>query len=180
MDVGATRARARAGCRSAALLALVSCQVTLRLDGYDFGGSGGSGGDSSTSTLQPGRAGGDASPTAPPTDATDATDASDVPSNTGAMPPDAADVPPSAGDVPRNSLGLWFLADDGVIAQPDGSISTWSDRSGNGQDASQPVLAQRPTLELRDDGMPMVSFDGTNDSFVLPPGFAAFDGASFF
>jgi hypothetical protein len=184
--------------------------VTLQLDGYDFGGSGGDGSTSTLQPGGGGGAAGSNAPPSYPPDASDATSngggsgsADTACAEACALPhatPDCSDAGCAiracagpwrdtngvaadgceSGDVPRDALGLWFLADDGVVAQLDGSISTWSDRSGNGTDASQPALAQRPALEVRPDGMPMLSFDGTNDSLALPPGFATFDGASFF
>ena len=84
------------------------------------------------------------------------------------------------GDVPADGLTLWFMADRGAVVQPDGSVSAWIDQSPNGFTATQPVLGQRPTWQVQADGHAMLSFDGTNDFFDLPPGFATFVGASFF
>jgi hypothetical protein len=85
-----------------------------------------------------------------------------------------------AGDVPSDGLTLWFMADRGVAMQPDGSVSAWIDQSPSGYTATQPVPARRPTWQVQGDGLPMPSFDGTDDYFELPPGFASFAGASFF
>jgi hypothetical protein len=83
------------------------------------------------------------------------------------------------GDVPAAGLALWFMADRGVVIQ-DAYVSTWLNQSSDGYAATQAVAAQRPELQTRPDGMPMLSFDGTNDYLDLPRGFARFDGASFF
>jgi hypothetical protein len=86
-----------------------------------------------------------------------------------------------AGDVPSDQLTLWFMADQGVTTAADGSVTTWIDQSPGNRSASQPVLAQRPTLVSAPPGqLPMLSFDGTNDFLDLPPGFSTFTGASFF
>jgi hypothetical protein len=85
-----------------------------------------------------------------------------------------------AGDVPSDGLTLWFMADQGVVSEADGSVSAWIDQSPNPSSAVQPVLAQRPTREVRPDGLPMLSFDGTNDALDLPTGFASFAGSSYF
>lgn len=85
-----------------------------------------------------------------------------------------------AGDVPTEGLTLWFDAERGVVKQPDGSVSAWIDQSPNGYTATQPVLSQRPSWQAQADGLPMLSFDGADDFFDLPSGFASFAGASFF
>jgi hypothetical protein len=85
-----------------------------------------------------------------------------------------------AGDVPAEGLTLWFMGDRGVVVEADGSVSAWVDQSPGNHSAVQPVLAQRPTRQTQPDGLAMLSFDGTNDSFDLPPGFSTFAGASFF
>jgi hypothetical protein len=84
-----------------------------------------------------------------------------------------------AGDIPENGLGLWFMADRGVIAQG-GLVSAWVDQSSNGITATQPEVAARPGTATQSDGLPMLSFDGIDDALVLPSGFAEFDGAAFF
>jgi len=85
-----------------------------------------------------------------------------------------------AGDVPADGLTLWFMADRGAVVQPDGSVSAWNDQSRNGYAAIQSVPERRPSWQSQPDGLPMLSFDGADDYFDLPPGFASFDGSSFF
>ncbi len=60
---------------------------------------------------------------------------------------------------------LWLQADD--ISISDGSaISSWSDRSGNGNDASQATAAYQATYETSEvNGHDVVRFDGTDDYF---------------
>jgi hypothetical protein len=84
------------------------------------------------------------------------------------------------GDVPPDALTLWFMADRGAVTQPDGSVSAWIDQSPNGYTATQAAPAQRPSAQTQPDGLPMLAFDGADDFFELPPGFADFAGASFF
>lgn len=85
-----------------------------------------------------------------------------------------------AGDVPSDGLTLWFMADQGAVVQPDGTVSTWVDQSASGYAATQPVSARRPTWQAQADGPAMLSFDGVDDYFDLPSGFATFNGSSFF
>jgi len=92
----------------------------------------------------------------------------------------SADDGCEAGDVPSDGLTLWFMADQGAVVQPDGSVSTWIDQSGSGYAATQPVSGRRPTWQEQADGPPLLSFDGVDDYFDLPTGFATFDGSSFF
>ena len=83
------------------------------------------------------------------------------------------------GDIPESGLRLWFMADRGVVAQG-GLVSAWIDQSPNGLTAAQPDIAARPGAVPQTDGLPMLSFDGSDDALVLPSGFADLDGASFF
>ena len=83
------------------------------------------------------------------------------------------------GDIPESGLGLWFMADRGVIAQG-GLVSAWVDQSPNGLTATQPEVAARPGTLAQSDGLPMLSFDGSDDGLALPSGFAKLDGAAFF
>ncbi|MCB9195414.1 MAG: T9SS type A sorting domain-containing protein [Flavobacteriales bacterium] len=71
--------------------------------------------------------------------------------------------PGGVGSSASNSL--WLQADD--ISQGDGtSISSWTDRSGNGNDASQGTGANQPTYETSEvNGHAVVRFDGTDDYF---------------
>jgi hypothetical protein len=46
-------------------------------------------------------------------------------------------------------------------------VSTWSDRSGNGNDASQSNATKRPTLKTKETGgQSVVRFDGSNDFLI--------------
>lgn len=84
------------------------------------------------------------------------------------------------GDLPAAGLALWFMADRGVVLQPDGSVSAWIDQSPNGFAATQALLERRPSLVPGAGDLPLLSFDGVDDYLDLPPGFASFDGSSFF
>jgi len=60
-------------------------------------------------------------------------------------------------------LSAWFKADS--LSGADGSsVSSWTDSSGNGNNASQATSARQPTLQTNElGGLPVVRFDGTND-----------------
>ncbi len=70
-------------------------------------------------------------------------------------------------------LKLWLKADAGLFkdaakAQPAtadaDAIYTWADQSGNGNDAIQATLANRPLLKLAiQNGKAVVRFDGADD-----------------
>ncbi len=73
-------------------------------------------------------------------------------------------------NVPTESLMLWLKADEGVTLSGN-SVSEWSDQSGNGTDAEQAKAANQPSLEEKAiNGLPALSFDGTDDfmTFTLP------------
>src|SRR5262249_35914716 len=63
-----------------------------------------------------------------------------------------------------------------------GNISTWSDVSGAGNDATQSNAADRPALvDDAINGLPAASFNGSSDSLSLPAGFTDFSsGCSLF
>lgn len=60
-------------------------------------------------------------------------------------------IPALPGPPPWNAYGLtcWFDANvaDSTITQPDGGVVLVHDRSGNGYDAAQPNMDQRPTID---------------------------------
>lgn len=66
-----------------------------------------------------------------------------------------------------SNLQLWLQADS--INQADATaVSTWSDDSGNGNDATQGTAAAQPTFHTNViNGLPIVRFDGTDDLFTL-------------
>jgi hypothetical protein len=73
---------------------------------------------------------------------------------------------PGGGFSPRAIPGLVFWVDASYITGlNDGdSVTTWSDLSGNGNDATQATAAAKPILKLNIiNGRPVVRFDGTDD-----------------
>jgi len=73
-------------------------------------------------------------------------------------------------------LQLWLSADVGVFQEstfvtPSGNgdvVGGWRDQSVNGNDATQATTANKPLLETNAiNGLPLVSFDGTDDFFDL-------------
>lgn len=65
--------------------------------------------------------------------------------------------------------GLWLKAED-VNQSNASAVSTWSDASGNGNDAAQVTTADQPKYYTTSDlnGMPVVRLDGTDDQLFVP------------
>ena len=79
------------------------------------------------------------------------------------------------GGQPRNVL--WLDASSLELANG-AAVSSWTDQSGNGNNANQPTAAQRPSLLLGGNGnvtLPIVRFDNTGDNNVKD--FLQFDGS---
>lgn len=63
---------------------------------------------------------------------------------------------------------LWLRADQG-LSVAGASVTTWSDRSGNGHVATAPSTAARPvSVPAVVNGLPVVAFDGTDDQLRIP------------
>ena len=76
----------------------------------------------------------------------------------------------SGADMPLGELALWLKADAGMTqGGMTAPISFWADQSGNGNDAGQSNLVNRPMWapEVAGD-RPVVRFDGESDFFNLP------------
>jgi hypothetical protein len=62
-----------------------------------------------------------------------------------------------------DGLALWLDAEDSsTITHSSNAVSQWSDKSGNGNHATQSTAANRPSLATK-----AIQFDGTNDGFTL-------------
>lgn len=76
--------------------------------------------------------------------------------------------------VPSNlaDLKLWLDASDpSTITQSGGSISQWSDKSPNGNNATQSSGTSQPITGTRTiNGLNTVDFDGVNDFLTVPSG----------
>jgi hypothetical protein len=60
-------------------------------------------------------------------------------------------------------LRLWLRADAGVNKGGTNALNIWEDQSGNGNDASQSVLASQPTwIDNHLNGYPSIAFNGTS------------------
>ena len=88
---------------------------------------------------------------------------------------------PPEPEIPQEGLVLWLAADRGVV-QTNGIVSKWQDQSGLHADASQVASAARPRrIDAVQNGLPMLEFDGVDDSLALPEGWEDFTtGVSFF
>lgn len=63
---------------------------------------------------------------------------------------------------------LWLDASQITGLNDGDSITTWSDESGNSNDATQSTAANKPTYQTNEvNSKPAVRFDGSNDDFVL-------------
>lgn len=71
------------------------------------------------------------------------------------------------GGVSANNV-LWLRADNGITAAG-AAVTAWNDNSGNGNNATPPAVAARPTfVGGARNGYPVVSFDGTDDELRVP------------
>ena len=58
---------------------------------------------------------------------------------------------------------IWFIADSLSLSDTD-PVTTWTDESGNGNDATQAIAGSQPTYRTGQiNGLPAVVFDGTED-----------------
>lgn len=69
-----------------------------------------------------------------------------------------------------SALALWLdAADSSTITLNGSTVSQWADKSGRGNNATQSTAANQPTYSATGyGGKPSLTFDGTNDSLVLP------------
>lgn len=75
------------------------------------------------------------------------------------------------------STALWLdAADSSTITLNGSNVSQWSDKSGNGRNATQTTASSQPTYTTDSNGKPTLSYDGTND--VL--NFSAINARTFF
>jgi hypothetical protein len=90
-------------------------------------------------------------------------------------------IDPTTSNVPTSGLLCWFKADNGAIASG-GTVSTWTDVSGNNLSGTQGTTANQPTfVSSASNGLPALGFNGTTQYFGLPNGFANFtSGMSLF
>ena len=69
--------------------------------------------------------------------------------------------------IPTAGLQLWLRPDAGVVLNGSG-VSTWTDQSGNGNDASQANPGRQPQLVNNAlNGQPVMHFDGQDDRLGL-------------
>jgi hypothetical protein len=65
---------------------------------------------------------------------------------------------------PVMGMGLWYDASDATSITIATGVSQWSDKSGNGRHLTQATGGNQPALNANGlNGLPYVSFDGTND-----------------
>lgn len=72
--------------------------------------------------------------------------------------------------IPTSGLVLWLDANVGVTSGTDGSVSSWQDQSGNGNNATQSNSSNQPTLIANSlNGLPAIRFTASsNQWFSLP------------
>jgi len=72
------------------------------------------------------------------------------------------------------TTGLLAHFDAGVGAPTSGAVTTWTDQSGAGHNATQTIAASQPKVVAHLlNNLPVVQFDGVDDSLALPSLFAA-------
>lgn len=92
----------------------------------------------------------------------------------------AVDV--NSAPISRSGLLNWFRSDCGVITSGS-NISQWTDLSGNGNNATQSVSNNQPTLLSNIvNGLPTLNFNPTvhPQFLILPPGYANFTSGFYF
>lgn len=69
---------------------------------------------------------------------------------------------------PVSGLVLWLDASQITGLSDGGSVTTWEDKSGEGNDATQATAGFRPTYQTNEiNSLPIVQFDGTDDFLAL-------------
>jgi len=98
-----------------------------------------------------------------------------VGSGTSSVSSTTIQIDPTTTNVSRTGLNLWLKSDLGVILNS-GSVSTWTDVSGNGLSATQPASPNAPPTLVSSaiNGLPAVAFNGTTECLQLPTGFSNF------
>lgn len=83
-------------------------------------------------------------------------------------------TPPAWSPADLSNLVAWYDADDpATFTFSSGSVvSQWNDKSGNGYNLAQAVVAQQPSRSGSQNGRPTVIFDGIDD-YLRSPTFAA-------
>ena len=73
----------------------------------------------------------------------------------------------------RITTALWLdAADSSTITTVSGAVSQWSDKSGNGRNATQSTASARPVQTSNAlNGYPAVTFDGTDDLLTINSSF---------
>ncbi len=82
----------------------------------------------------------------------------------------------SASSLPAvDSLILWLKPDAGVTKDAAGLVSSWTDASGHGENATQTSAPNQPlAVAGAIHGQPVIRFDGNSSYLRLPPGFSDF------
>ena len=71
--------------------------------------------------------------------------------------------------ISTTGLKLWLKADAGITKDAGDFVSAWADQSGNGLDVTQGTPASQPVFVPNAlNGIPVVRFDGTDDSLFRP------------
>jgi hypothetical protein len=98
-----------------------------------------------------------------------------VGSGTSSVTSTTIQIDPTTTNVSRTGLNLWLKSDLGVI-QNSGSVTTWTDVSGNGLSATQPASPNAPPTLVSSaiNGLPAIAFNGTTQCLQLPTGFSNF------
>jgi hypothetical protein len=81
----------------------------------------------------------------------------------------AGDAFAQTSPIPTSGLKMWLKADAGVTANANNQVSVLADQSGNGNDVTQSITANQPTLVPNAmNGQPVVRFNGSSTYLKLP------------
>ncbi len=92
-----------------------------------------------------------------------------TPSPTPAPTPTPSPAPtPAPVTIPQNGLQIWLKADAGVSVDNSNLVNSWSDQSGNNNNASQTGSGRPLFVANAVNGEPVVRFDGNIDYLDIP------------
>lgn len=91
-----------------------------------------------------------------------------------------AAVAPEFTPLAISNLQAWYKADAGITLNGS-TVSQWADQSGNARHMIQATAANQPTFTASaKNGLPALTFDGTNDYLALAADYDMLDKSTYF